>query len=141
MAFVAAFGRVDRRGWWWTSILPNIGICLCIVHTLSGVLRLAGRWLPRSLVERMADARDLRAGMLLSAPALGAIILGMTVDFGAFRMDDATRRQVRALYPKAKTIVTDSSHRTALTSPELVTAAVPEVLAAPDGQVALAGSR
>jgi len=54
----------------------------------------------------------------------------IAVDFGAFRMDDATRRQVRALYPKAKTIVADSSHQMALTSPELVTAAVREVLAA-----------
>jgi pimeloyl-ACP methyl ester carboxylesterase len=54
----------------------------------------------------------------------------IAVDFGAFRIDDATRRQVRALYPKAKTIVADSSHQMALTSPELVTAAVRDVLAA-----------
>lgn len=81
MAFVAVFGRVDRPGWWWASLLPNIGICLCIVHTLFAVLRLAARWLPRQLAERMADVRDLRAGMLLSALALGAIILGMTIGF------------------------------------------------------------
>jgi len=81
MVFVAVFGRVERPDWWWASILPNIGICLCIVHTLFGVLRLAGRWLPQPLVERMADVRDLRAGMLLSALSLGAIILGMTIGF------------------------------------------------------------
>ncbi len=81
MSFVAIFGRVDRPGWWWASLLPNVGICLCIVHTLFGVLRLAPRWLPAPLLERMADVRDIRAGMALSALALGAIILGMTIGF------------------------------------------------------------
>jgi signal transduction histidine kinase len=81
MAIVAIFGRVDRPGWWWASLLPNVGICLCIVHTLFGVLRLAGRWLPAQLVERMANVRDLRAGMAFSALALGGIILGMTIGF------------------------------------------------------------
>lgn len=81
MSFVAVFGRVDRPGWWWASLLPNIGICLCIVHTLFAVLRLAERLLPAPLVERMADVRDIRAGMALSALALGGIILGMTIGF------------------------------------------------------------
>lgn len=53
----------------------------------------------------------------------------IAVDFGAFRMDEVTRKQVRALYPKAKTIIADSSHQMALTSPEVVTAAVRQVLA------------
>ncbi len=52
----------------------------------------------------------------------------IAVDFGAFRMDEATRKQVRALYPKAKTIIADSSHQMALTSPEVVTAAVRQVI-------------
>lgn len=62
----------------------------------------------------------------------------IAVDFGAFRMDEDTRRQVRALYPKAKTIVADSSHQMALTSPEIVTAAVREVMAAPGSQAVVA---
>jgi len=81
MGFVAIFGRVDRPGWWMASMLPNIGICLCIVHTLFATLRLAERLLPAALVERMSDVRDLRAGMALSALALGGIILGMTIGF------------------------------------------------------------
>ena len=55
----------------------------------------------------------------------------IAVDFGAFRMDDATRDAVRALYPKAKTVVADSSHQMALTSPEIVTAAIRQVLPSP----------
>lgn len=81
MAFVAIFGRVDRPGWWWASLLPNIGICLCIIHTLLAVMRAAERWLPAPLVERMSNVRDIRAGMALSALALGGIILGMTIGF------------------------------------------------------------
>ena len=81
MAIVAIFGRVERPGWWWASLLPNIGICLCIVHTLFGVLRLAERWLPAPLVERMSDVRDMRAGMALGALSLAAIILGMSIGF------------------------------------------------------------
>lgn len=81
MAFVAIFGRVDRPGWWWASLLPNIGICLCIVHTLFGVLRLAERVLPAPLLARMSEVRDIRAGMALSSLSLAAIILGMTIGF------------------------------------------------------------
>ena len=81
MAVVAIFGRVDRPGWWWASMLPNIGICLCIVHTLFGVLRLAERVLPAPLLARMSEVRDIRAGMALSSLSLAAIILGMTIGF------------------------------------------------------------
>ena len=81
MSFVAIFGRVSRAGWWWASLLPNIGICLCIVHTMFGVLHVAERVLPASLVARMADVRDIRAGMALSALALAGIIVGMTIGF------------------------------------------------------------
>lgn len=81
MTTAAIFDRVERPHGWWASLLPNIGICLCIVHSLFGVLRLAARWLPASLVERMATARDLRAGLALGALALAGIIGGMTLGF------------------------------------------------------------
>lgn len=54
----------------------------------------------------------------------------IAVDFGAFRMDQATRDAVRALYPKATKVVVDSSHQMALTSPEIVTSAILQVLPA-----------
>jgi signal transduction histidine kinase len=79
MTIVGIFGRVDRPNWWWVSLLPNVGISLCILHTLFGVLRLAEKLLPAPLVERMSDMRDLRAGMALGALALCGILLGMTI--------------------------------------------------------------
>jgi hypothetical protein len=81
MSIVGIFGRVERPNWWWVSLLPNIGICLCIMHTLFGVLRLAETLLPAPLVERMSAMRDLRAGMVLGALALAGILLGMTIGF------------------------------------------------------------
>jgi hypothetical protein len=75
MSIVAIFGTVERPGWWWASLLPNIGICLCIVHGVFGVLRL-GEWLlPPPFVERMSALRDLRAGLALGALALCGIVL------------------------------------------------------------------
>ena len=56
------------------------------------------------------------------------------VDFGAFNQDEATRILVSRLYPKAKTIVADSSHQMQVTSPALVAGAVREVLDAGQAQ-------
>ena len=81
MTIVALFLHVDPPGWWWASLLPNIGICLCILHAVFGVLRLAETRLPAPLVERMSELRDLRAALLLGALALGGIVLGILVGF------------------------------------------------------------
>jgi anti-sigma regulatory factor (Ser/Thr protein kinase) len=81
MTIVAIFGRVDLPNWWWISLLPNVGIGLCIMHTLFGVLRLAEKLLPAPLVERMSDLRDLGAGMVLVVLALCGITLGTTIGF------------------------------------------------------------
>lgn len=81
MTIVAVVGTVDRPNWWWASLLPNVGISLCIMHGLFGTLRLAERYVPAPLVERMSDLRDLRAGLALGAISLFGIILGMTVGF------------------------------------------------------------
>jgi len=81
MSLVGIFGNVDRPGWWWASMLPNIGICLCILHATFGVLRLAEKRLPPALLERMADLRDLPASLALGALALCGIVLGVLVGF------------------------------------------------------------
>ena len=55
----------------------------------------------------------------------------IAVDFGAFNFDDDTRAFVRGMYPKAKTVVADASHQMQVTHPEIVAAAIREILAAP----------
>ncbi|AVR95118.1 hypothetical protein [Pseudoduganella armeniaca] len=37
MLFAAVFGTIDRPGWWWPSLLPLMGICLCVLHGMFGV--------------------------------------------------------------------------------------------------------
>jgi signal transduction histidine kinase len=81
MSIVGIFGNVDRPGWWWASMLPTIGICLCILHATFGVLRLAEKRLPPALLARMEDLRDLPAGLALGLLALCGIVLGVLVGF------------------------------------------------------------
>jgi hypothetical protein len=81
MTIAGVFGTIDRPNWWWASLLPNVGIGLCIMHGLFGVLRLAEKLLPAPLVERMSDMRDFRAGMALGALALCGILSGMAIGF------------------------------------------------------------
>jgi hypothetical protein len=81
MSIIGVFGHVERPGWWWASLLPNIGICLCILHTVFGVLRLAEILLPAPLLERMGALRDLRAAAILCALAAGGIVAGILIGF------------------------------------------------------------
>jgi pimeloyl-ACP methyl ester carboxylesterase len=86
-------------------------------------------------IERIDDTGAVVAGLagiddkpmvrLVNQPTSSTAI---AVDFGAFRTDDATRDAVRAMYPNARRIVADSSHQMALTSPEIVVAAIREML-------------
>jgi signal transduction histidine kinase len=81
MSIVALFGRIDRPGWWWASLAPNIGICLCIGHAVFGMQRLAEKRLPAPLLDRMSDLRDLRAVLALGALAVCGIAAGILVGF------------------------------------------------------------
>jgi hypothetical protein len=81
MSFAATFATVEYPNWWWASMLPNILICICIVFTLLGTLRLAAKVLPTALVERMSSVQDLAAGMGLSAIALCGISIGIAIGF------------------------------------------------------------
>ena len=103
--------------------------------------RLAGQLAFSRAVWSEIEQIDATGEMILALPAIDdkpivrlvnqpSSNTAIAVDFGAFRMDEATRSQVRALYPAATTVTADSSHQMALTSPEVVTAAIRRVLAA-----------
>jgi signal transduction histidine kinase len=83
MTFVALFATVEPPGWWRASLLPGIGIALCVLHTLFGVLRLAERRLPAALVARMSALRDPRAVLALGALASSGLVLGIALGFTA----------------------------------------------------------
>jgi len=77
------------------------------------------------LVARLPTIDDKPIVRLINQPQSATAI---AVDFGAFRTDAATREAIRALYPNARTVVADSSHQMALTSPDIVAAAIRQVL-------------
>lgn len=79
------------------------------------------------MVLALAPIDDKPIVRLINQPTSATAI---PVDFGVFRTDATTREQVRAFYPNAKTVVVDSSHQVALTSPEIVTAAIHQVVSA-----------
>lgn len=101
--------------------------------------RIAGQLLFSRTVWREIEQIDATGEMVLRLPAIDdkpvvrlvnqpVSNTAIAVDFGAFRMDAVTRETVRALYPKAQTVVVDSSHQMALTSPEVVSRAILQML-------------
>lgn len=78
------------------------------------------------MVAQLANIDDKPIVRVINQPVSSTAI---AVDFGAFRLDEATRTEVRGLYPKASKIVADSSHQMPLTSPDVVEAAIRQVLA------------
>jgi pimeloyl-ACP methyl ester carboxylesterase len=104
--------------------------------------RLAGRLAFSSSVWREIEQIDDTGEMILALPGIDdkpivrlmnqpTSSTAIAVDFGAFRTDKATQDTVRALYPKATKVVADSSHQMALTSPDIVAAAIQQLLPAP----------
>lgn len=101
--------------------------------------RIAGRLAFSRPVWREIEQIDETGEMILKLPGIDhkpivrllnqpVSSTAIAVDFGAFRMDQATRDAVRALYPNATRMVADSSHQMALTSPDIVLAAIRQVL-------------
>lgn len=103
----------------------------------------AGKWLffsrtVRDEIDRIHETGEMVAALpriddkpiirLINRPLSSTAI---AVDFGAFNFDEGTRAFVRGLYPKAKTVVADASHQMQVTHPEIVSAAIREILATP----------
>lgn len=101
-----------------------------------------GKWLFFSnTVQREIDAIHATGEAVLALPGIDdkPIIrlvnepkgsTAIAVDFGAFNFDPQTLALVRGMYPKAKTIVADSSHQMQVSDPQIVAGAIREVLEA-----------
>ena len=100
----------------------------------------AGKWLffsrsVRDEIDRIHETGEMVAALpriddkpiirLINQPVSSTAI---AVDFGAFNTDDGTRAFVRGLYPNAKTVVADASHQMQVTHPDIVVAAISEIL-------------
>lgn len=106
--------------------------------------RIVGQLAFSRAVWREIEQIDATGRMVLSLPDIDKPVVrlenrpvsntAIAVDFGAFRMDKTSRDSVSALYPQALRMVADSSHQMALTSPDIVEAAIRQVLPDPGGK-------
>ncbi|MEG0883865.1 MAG: alpha/beta fold hydrolase [Janthinobacterium sp.] len=116
------------------------------VQDFPWLTRVAGQLAFSRTVWREIERIDATGDMVLRLPDAGKPVVrlenrpvsstAIAVDFGAFRQDQATRDAIAALYPQAVRLVADSSHQMALTSPDVVVAAVRQVLSGPSEKVA-----
>ena len=106
---------------WWSRVAGQLGFSRSVWREIEKIDETG------DMVLGLGGIDDMPIIRLVNQPTSSTAI---AVDFGAFRMDEETRKQVRALYPNAKRIVADSSHQMALTSPEIVTAAIKQVISA-----------
>ncbi len=86
-------------------------------------------WETGELVAALPRIDDKPIIRLVNKPVSATAI---AVDFGAFNFDNETRTFVNGLYPKAKTVVADASHQMQATHPEIVAAAIRQILEAAD---------
>ncbi|KAB8067011.1 alpha/beta fold hydrolase [Janthinobacterium violaceinigrum] len=117
------------------------------VQEFPWLTRIAGQLAFSRTVWREIEHIDGTGEMVLDLPDVGKPMVrlenrpvsstAIAVDFGAFRMDQASRDAVKALYPQAVNMVADSSHQMALTSPDVVVAAIRQVLPLATEKVAL----
>ena len=84
-------------------------------------------WETGEMVAALPRIDDKPIIRLVNKPVSSTAI---AVDFGAFNFDDDTRAFVKGLYPKAKTVVADASHQMQVTHPEIVAAAIRDIVAA-----------
>ncbi|WP_036171201.1 alpha/beta fold hydrolase [Massilia sp. 9096] len=115
--------------------------------------RVAGRLLFSRTVWREIEQIDTTGEAVLALPGIDAMPImrlvnvpkphpgempPVPVDFGATRTDRASIELVRNMYPKAKTVILDSDHQMALSTPEPVIKAIHEVLAEPSRMTTVA---
>lgn len=86
-------------------------------------------WETGEMVAALPRIDDKPIIRLVNKPVSATAI---AVDFGAFNFDNETRSFVNGLYPKAKTVVADASHQMQATHPEIVAAAIRQILEAAD---------
>lgn len=69
-------GRVSDLGWWRASLFFNLFSCLCVAFSMLAISRGVEKLLPAASVERMSEAADWRAALLINAIAVGGVLIG-----------------------------------------------------------------
>jgi len=69
-------GRVSDPGWWRASLLFNLFICLTVAYSMLAITRIVETLLPAASIERMSEAADWRAALVINAIAVGGVVFG-----------------------------------------------------------------
>ncbi len=77
-------GRVSDPGWWRASLLFNLFSCLCVAYSMLALTRAVEKLLPAATIERMSEAADWRAALLINAIAVGGVVLGASFSLSLY---------------------------------------------------------
>lgn len=74
-------GRVSDLNWWRVSLVSNLLICLAVAFSMVAITRCVERLLPAASIERISDAADWRAALVINAIAVGSVVSGTSLIF------------------------------------------------------------
>lgn len=77
-------GRVSDPGWWRASLFFNLFSCLCVAYSMLALTRAVEKLLPAASIERMSEAADWRAALLINAIAVGGVVLGASFSLSLY---------------------------------------------------------
>lgn len=116
--YPGVFKKPDEFPWY-----ANLGKAAFLTKTVSKEIEYAYK--SSQMIAQLASIDEKPIVRLFNQPkGKGNIAL----DFGVFNVDEESREKVRAMYPRAKIVIADSSHDMQSRSPELVLEAIHDVL-------------
>ncbi len=72
-------GRASDPGWWRASLLFNLFTCLCVAYSMLAYTRAVERLLSPASIERISEASDWRAALVINAITVGGVVTGAAI--------------------------------------------------------------
>jgi len=69
-------GRVGDPGWWRASLMFNLFTCLSVAYSMLAITRIVERLLSPASIERISEASDWRAAVVINGIAIGGVVCG-----------------------------------------------------------------
>jgi two-component sensor histidine kinase len=77
-------GRANDPGWWQASLPFNLFCCLCVAYSMLAITRCVEYLLPAASIERLSEAADWRAALLINAIAIGGVACGAALGLSLY---------------------------------------------------------
>jgi signal transduction histidine kinase len=69
-------GRAGDPGWWRASLMFNLFTCLSVAYSMLAITRIVERLLSAASIERISEASDWRAAVVINGIAIGGVVCG-----------------------------------------------------------------